>query len=168
VFLDESGSHIAMTRTRARAPRGERVVGQVPRNRGTVTTMLAALTLRGISAVMTIEGGTSGDVFTAFVEHVLRPTLRVGDVVVLDNLGAHKVEAARELIESAGARVLFLPPYHPDLNPIETAWSKVKQLLKSAEARTREALDAAIAIAVSAISPGDAAGYFGGCGYHVK
>jgi transposase len=129
--------------------------------------VLAALTLRGIDAVMTIEGGTSGDVFTAFVGHVLVPTLRVGDVVVLDNLGAHKVERARELIERAGARVLFLPPYHPDLNPIELAWSKIKALLRTAEARTHAALDAAIASAVLAITPSDAVGYFGGCGYHV-
>lgn len=129
--------------------------------------MIAALTLRGIDAVMTIEGGTSGDVFTAFVEHVLAPTLRAGDVVVMDNLGAHKVDRARTLIELAGARVLFLPPYHPDLNPIELAWSKVKALLKTAEARTHAALDAAIAFAVHAVTPTDAAGYFGGCGYHV-
>lgn len=156
-----------MTPTHGRAPIGERVTGSVPRNRGTVTTMLGALTLHGISAVMTIEGATTGPVFSTFVEHMLLPKLKQGDVVVLDNVGAHKVARAKELVESAGARLLFMPPYHPELNPIEEAWSKIKTALRRAEARTIDALDRAIAAAISAVTPTDAVGWFRHAGYQV-
>jgi transposase len=167
-FIDESGIHRAMTRERGRAPRGERLVGRVPRNRGTVTSVIGSLSLKGIDAVMTIEGATTGAVFTAFVEHVLLPRLSTGDVVVLDNVGAHKVKRARQLIEDRGARLLFLPPYHPEFNPIENAWSKVKALLRAAEARTIDALDQALAAAIAAVSASDAAGWFRHCGYQVN
>ena len=154
-----------MTRTHGRAPEGERVHGSVPRNRGTVTTLLGALGLGGMRAMMTIEGGTTANVFEAFVRHVLVPTLKPGDVVVMDNLGAHKSRAALQAILDAGATYLFLPPYSPDMNPIELAWSKLKALLRSFEARTREALDEAVALAMDLITPHDCAGWFRHCGY---
>lgn len=156
-----------MTRAYARSLKGERAVGQVPRNRGTVTTMLGALTLEGVLAIGTIEGATSGAVFSAFVETVLAPKLRRGHVVVLDNLAAHYATAARAAVEARGARLMFLPQYSPELNPIEEAWSKVKSVLRALEARTVKALDAAIVKAVGLITPSDAAGYFRHAGYQV-
>ena len=113
IFINEAGSHIGMTRDHARAPRGERAVGLAPRNRGTVTTMIGALTLEGISALMTVTGATDTEVFLAYVNEVLGPTLRPGDIVVLDNVGAHKPAAVRTAIEARGATIKFLPPYSP-------------------------------------------------------
>ncbi len=168
VFLDESGSHIGMTPDYARAPRGERVVDDVPRNRGTVTTMLGALGISGLLAMMTIEGATDAAVFETFVARILLPKLKPGDVVVLDNLAAHKTPRVRHLVESAGATLLFLPPYSPDFNPIEECWSKLKALLKRAAARTRQALDAAIAAAMDRVTPGDAIGWFNHAGYSAQ
>jgi transposase len=165
IFLDESGSHIAMTRAYARAPRGERAQGWVPRNRGRALTMIGALDCRGLRTLMTVEGATTAAVFEAFVERFLVPELKPGDIVVLDNVGAHKPVTIRRRIEAAGASVLFLPPYSPDLNPIELCWSKLKSLLQHAEARTREDLDKAIAEAMSAITPQDALSWFHHCGY---
>ena len=157
-----------MTRDRARSPKGQRVVGRVPRNRGTVTTMLGTMNIKGIEGVMTVEGSTDTNVFCAFIETILVPNLKPDDVVVLDNVGAHRAKKARQLIEAVGARLLFLPPYHPDLNPIEMAWSKLKSALRAAAARTIEALDSAIAIACKQISEQDALGWFSHCGYQVK
>ena len=168
VFLDEAGSTIAMTREYARAPRGERAHDSIPRNRGTVTTMLGAITLEGMTAMMTIEGGTCKEVFLAFVEQVLVPTLEPGDFVVLDNLGAHRSRRALDAIRNAGATPVFLPPYSPELNPIELAWSKLKGMLRDYKARTREALDEAIARAMPRITTKDAAGWFRHCGYAVE
>ena len=166
VFIDEAGSHIAMSREYAWAPRGARASDAVPRNRGTVTTIIGALTVDGLTAVMTLEGGTSGDVFAAYVEKVLLPELLPGDLVVMDNLGAHKDVRIRPLIESAGARVVYQPPYSPDLNPIELAWSKLKWWLRMAKARTHEALDTAIAMALEGvITSEDAVAWFRHCGY---
>ena len=167
VFLDEAGSTIAMTPARARSPKGERAHGKVPRNRGVVATILGALTLAGVGALMTIEGATTGEVFTSFVRDVLAPTLQPGNVVVLDNLGAHRTLAAKALVEAAGARPLFLPPYSPDLNPIEEAWSKVKGHIRRQEPRTIETLDASIVDAVAHVTPEDAAGWIRHAGYHV-
>lgn len=130
--------------------------------------MLGALRHDGISAMMTIEGATTGPVFSAFVKHALVPTLKRGDVVVLDNLRAHTVKEAREAIHAAGARMLFLPPYHPELNPIEEGWSKLKNHLRSEEARTLPALDRAIARGCRAITETDARGWFRHSGYHLK
>jgi transposase len=127
-----------MTRRFGRAPRGERVIGAVPQNYGANLTMLAALGLHGIEAVMTIEGATDGEVFHAYAEQVLGPTLRPGDIVVLDNLSAHKTTAIREVIQGRGAQLLYLPPYSPDLAPIEQAWSKIKTCLRTAKARPAE------------------------------
>lgn len=116
-------------------------------------TILGAMSLRGIIASMTIEEATDGDIFLAYVEHILCPALNPGDVVVMDNLSSHKIKGVRQLIEKAGAEVLYLPPYSPDLNPIEKAWSKLKQFLRSAKARTKEALEAAITEAIRLITP---------------
>jgi transposase len=165
VFLDEAGSHIAMTRDYGRAPRGERVQGSVPRNRGEVTTMIGALDVRGMRAMMTVDGGTDADVFEVFIEQVLARKLRPDDIVVLDNVGAHKPERIKQLIEAAGARLLFLPPYSPDLNPIELGWSKLKAALKDFGARTRDALDVAIRRGMDLIGADDARAWFTHCGY---
>jgi len=168
VFMDESGSNTAMTRLRGRAPKGKRLIGKVPRNRGTVTTMLGALRHDGVAAIMTTEGATTGAVFSAFAQRVLAPKLKPGDVVVLDNLKAHKAKEARDAIYEAGARMIFLPPYHPELNPIEEGWSKLKNCLRSSEARTIRALDRAIAKGCEDITSEDARGWFRHSGYHVN
>jgi transposase len=165
VFLDEAGSHISMTREHAWCPRGQRFFGHVPRNRGRVLTMLGALSLRGIRAMRTYEGGTSGAVFLAFVREELVPRLKAGDVVVMDNLGAHHATGVRQAIEDAGARVAYLPPYSPDLNPIEMCWSKLKSLLRLFGARTVVTLKAAVLDAVDAVTSGDAQGWFRHAGY---
>ena len=141
VFVDESGFHTSMTRLYARAPTGERAYGKVPRNRGKNETLIASITFGGaMGASMTVEGGTDAAAFEAYVEHFLAPTLREGQVVVLDGLGAHRTDKVRELIEERGAELLFLPSYSPDLNPIEETFSKIKNMVRKAQARTREAL----------------------------
>jgi transposase len=167
VFIDEAASHIAMTRGYARAPRGERAHGSVPRNAGTVTTMIGALDLWGVRAMMTVEGATDAEVFETFVERILAKKLHPGDIVVLDNVGAHRTERVRELLWATGATVLYLPPYSPDMNPIELCWSKLKGLLREFGARSRDALDVAIRRAMDLIDRHDAAGWFRHCGYQV-
>lgn len=162
-FIDESGSNIAMTPIRGRAPLGQRVPEAVPRNRGTVTTMIASLTIRGLVALMTLEGGTTTEVFYAYVDQVLAPRLEQGDVVVLDNLAAHKADKVRERIEAAGATVKFLPPYSPDFNPIELAWSKVKTHIRSWKPRTRQELDQAFYSASLDVTRSDASNWFRHC-----
>ena len=166
-FLDEAGSNIAMTRAYGRAAPGERVIDSVPQNYGENVSMLACLSLSGISAPMTISGAVDGLVFLAYVEEVLVPTLAAGDVVVMDNLSAHKVKRVRELIEAVGAKLIYLPPYSPDLNPIEKCWSKIKTYLRAAKARTREALEKALREVLQLITEEDAAGWFSSCGYPV-
>ncbi len=168
VFVDESGFHTSMGRLRARAPRGKRAYGKVPRNRGKNTTLIAAVTLQGaMGASMTAEGATDSEAFEAYVEHhFLAPSLREGQVVVvLDGLGAHRPRRIRELIEARGAELVFLPPYSPDLNPIEEAFSKIKTLVRKEGARVREALVEAIGRALAAVTPEDAAGWFAHAGY---
>ncbi|SFE46812.1 DDE superfamily endonuclease [Nannocystis exedens] len=135
IFLDESGSHISMTRARAWAPRGKRAHGVVPRNRGRVTTMLGALSIDGIEAMMAVECGTTAKVFLEFIDEHLAPKLRPGDIVVMDNPGAHHATGVRERIEARGAKVVYQPPYSPDLNPIELAWSKIKAALCASRVR---------------------------------
>lgn len=154
-----------MARLRARAPRGERVYGPVPRNRGKNTTLIASMSAGGMGPCLTVEGATTKVVFETYVEQLLAPSLSAGQVVVVDNLGAHKGERVRELVERRGCSLLFLPPYSPDFSPIEEAFSKVKALLRKAAARTREALVEAIGIALSAVTSEDAMGFFGHCGY---
>jgi transposase len=152
-----------MTPLRGRAPVGERVPEAVPRNRGTVTTMIASLTLRGLVALMTLEGGTTTDVFHAYVEQVLVPELRAGDVVVMDNLAAHKADRVCRSIEQAGASIQFLPPYSPDYNPIELAWSKVKTHIRTWKPRTHAELDQAFYSASLDVTEQDAANWFRHC-----
>ena len=164
-FVDESGVNIAMTRLYGRAPRGERAVGSAPQNYGENVTMLGALSAAGLSALMTVNGATDSEVFATFAREVLTPTLSEGDIVVLDDLGAHRSAAARGAVEARGARLVFLPPYSPDMNPIERCWSKIKTVLRAAKARTREALEQAIKQAIAMVSASDARAWFKHCGY---
>ncbi len=169
VFIDESGFHISMTPLRSRAPRGKRAYGKVPRNRGKNQTLIASITLEGgIGEALAIKGATDAELFEAYVEEFLAPTLRAGQVVVLDGLGAHKTKKVERLIEERGAELLFLPAYSPDLNPIEEAFSKVKNIVRSAGARSREALDEAMGEALSAVTLEDVAGWFSHCGYEPR
>lgn len=138
IFLDESSSHISMTRTWAWAPCGKRAQNVVPRNRGRVTTMLGALSIDGIEAMMTVEGGTTAKFFLEFLDLHLAPKLRPGDIVVMDNLGAHHASGVRERIEARGEKVVYQPPYSPGLNPIELAWSKIKAALRGLGALPRQ------------------------------
>jgi transposase len=166
VFVDESGFHTSMSRLYARAPRGKRAYGKVPRNRGKNTTLIAAITLEGaMGASMTVEGATDSEAFEVYVEHFLAPSLEKGQVVVLDGLGAHWPQRIRELIETRGADLVFLPSYSPDFNPIEEAFSKIKALVRKEGARVREALLDAIAQALAAVTTEDAAGWFDHAGY---
>ena len=165
VFVDECGTHTSMTRRRARAPRGQRARGAVPRNRGPVTTLLAGLSLTGMVPAMTVEGGTDTAVFATYLEHFLLPSLHPGQIVVVDNVGAHKPDRIRALVAAAGCALVFLPAYSPDLSPIEEAFSKIKALVKAAAGRTRAALDAAIAAALAAVTAADVAGWFSHAGY---
>ena len=167
VFLDESGAKTDMTRLRGRAPKGERVYDTAPHGHWCTTTMISSIRYDGTTACMTIEGATTADVFRAYVRHILVPTLRPGDIVILDNLSPHKNADTLTLIEKTGATVKFLPAYSPDLNPIEKMWSKIKEFLRAAKARTREALEEAIAKALNMISAKDAAGWFQSCGYTI-
>jgi transposase len=164
-FVDASGVNLAMTRLYGRAPAGERVVGSVPQNYGPHVTMLGALGVQGLQAVMTIDGATDAAVFRTYVKKVLGPTLTPGDMVVMDNLQAHKAVGVQQAIGRRGARLLSLPPYSPDLSPIEPCWSKVKTALRKVKARTRTVLDAAIAEAMVTVSHTDAWGWFKHCGY---
>lgn len=168
MFLDESGATTEMTRRYGRAPRGERVGEATPAGHWRTLTLLGALTLQGMLASMTIESPTDGDVFLAFMEQVLCPRLQPGQVVILDNLGAHKVAGVRELVEARGARLLYLPPYSPDFNPIEQAWSKIKQQLRTAKARLLEILEQEAAEAISLITAENAVAWFRHCGYGVQ
>jgi transposase len=140
VFVDESGTHISMDRLRSRAPRGVRAYGKVPKNRGKNLTLIASMSLHGIGESMCVEGATDAKAFEAYVEHFLAPSLCERQVVVMDNLGAHQPKRIRDLIEARGAEMVFLPSYSPDLNPIEQAFSKIKNILRKLSARTQEAL----------------------------
>ena len=165
VFVDEMGTHTSLSPIYAYSPKGQRAYCSVPRNRGPNTTLLSCMSVEGMGSSLTVEGATNRDVFEAYVERVLSPELRPGQVVVMDNLTAHKGERVRELIEERGCKLLYLPPYSPDFNPIEEAFSKIKGLLRKGEARTREALVEAIGMAISAVTTKDARGYFEHCGY---
>jgi transposase len=164
--VDECGTHTSMSRLRARAPKGQRAYGKVPRNHGKNTTLLASMTSEGMGPCMAVVGSTTKAVFEAYVDRALAPSLRPGQVVVMDNLGAHRGERIRALVQARGCSLVYLPPYSsPDFSAIEEAFSKLKTLLRKAKARTRVALLEAIGRALSAITPQDAAGYFGHCGY---
>lgn len=154
-----------MTRLRGRAARGQRLHAKAPAGHWRTTTMISSIRLDGSVGCMTIESATDTDVFRTYVRCVLVPGLRPGDIVIMDNLSPHKSEPTLELIRQAGASVRFLPAYSPDLNPIEKMWSKVKNDLRRAEARTRDELLAAIAAALAKVTPLDAMGWFNSCGY---
>lgn len=165
VFIDETGATTKMARLRGRSLRGERCRAAVPHGHWKTTTLVAGLRLDGMTAPMVIDGAMNGEAFTAYAEQLLAPGLAPGDIVVMDNLPAHKVKGAREAIEKAGATLLFLPPYSPDFNPIEQAFAKLKALLRKAAARTVEALETAIAAALGAFTPTECANYFTNSGY---
>jgi transposase len=164
-FLDETGITISLTPLYGRAAPGVRVVDTVPRNYGQALSLLAVLGPQGLSAPMTVEGAVDTGVFRSYVEQVLGPTLRRGDVVVMDNLAVHKVAGIAEAIRAHGARVEYLPPYSPDFNPIEQGWSKLKTALRQRKARTRGALERALRALLPTISRRDARAWFRHCGY---
>jgi transposase len=167
VFVDEMGTNTSLSPVYAWAPKGKRTHWSVPRNRGANTTVLSSMSAEGMGPSLTVEGTTTSVVFEAYVEQLLAPALRKGQVVVMDNLSAHKGQRVRELIEGRGCQLLYLPSYSPDLNPIEEAFSKIKRLVRKAEARTKEALVEAIGLALSAVSSKDARSFFEHCGYRM-
>lgn len=166
-FIDEAGINLAMTRLYGRAPKGERVRESVPRNYGAQTSLISSLSLGGVEATMSIEGAVDTAVFNAYVERVLRPTIRAGDVIVLDNLTAHRASRIELVASECGATVMWLSPYSPDFSPIEMMWSKVKAAMRSAKARTREELEQALDAALRLITKSDCLGWFTHCGYQV-
>jgi transposase len=165
VFFDETSTATNLTRRYARARGGARAFGYAPRNYGRRTTQLAALTPQGLTAPMLLEGAVDTAAFVAYLRHVLVPTLRPGQVVIMDNLSCHRAAAARQMIETAGCTLRLLPTYSPDFNPIELAFAKLKTALRAAAARTQEALDAAITEALDAVTATDAHGWFRHCSY---
>ena len=166
VFVDECGTHTSLAPIYGYAPRGQRLHLRVPRKRGKNTTLLSSMSLEGMGPSLAVEGATTAVVFEAYVEQVLAPSLRKGQLVVMDNLGAHRPRRVRELIEERGCELLYLPSYSPDYNPIEEAFAKIKHLLREAAARSKEALVEAIGVALSAVSAQDARGFFEHAGYH--
>lgn len=166
MFLDEVGAHTALTRLYGRAARGERLVGRVPQGSWEMTTLISAIRRDGVVGSLEFPGATDEMAFRTYLRRVLVPALRPGDIVVLDNLAAHRVPAVARLLRRAGVGVWYLPPYSPDFNPIEKIWAKVKALLRKAAARTREALWEAIAQALAAVTAEDCRGCFASCGYH--
>lgn len=165
VVIDESSTHLDMTSAYARAPKGQRAYDTVLRNYGTNVSLIAALRLSGMDAPFVVEGSVNTPVFETYVEHILAPTLQVGDIVIMDNLRPHHADSVRLAIQARGAYILFLPAYSPDLSPIEKAFSKLKAALRRAKALTFDALLDAIAQAIQTISSTDAVGYFSSCGF---
>jgi transposase len=166
VFVDECGTHTSLGPIYGYAPRGERLRLRVPRKRGkNTTTLLSSMSLEGMGPSLAVEGATTARVFETYVEKVLMPSLRTGQIVVIDNLGAHRPKRIGELIERRGCELLYLPAYSPDYNPIEEAFAKIKNLLRKAAARTKEALVRAIGLALWAVSAQDARGFFEHAGY---
>ncbi len=165
VFVDEMGVHTSLAPLYGYSPKGERVSLEVPRNRGNNTTLLASITLSGMGEAIAVEGSTTKEGFEAYIERALTPTLRAGQVVVMDNLSAHKPVKVRELIEGKGCQLIYLPAYSPDFNPIEEAFSKIKSIVRRAAARTKDTLIEVLSQALSAISAQDARDYFKHAGY---
>src|SRR3712207_2677206 len=159
------GTNVSLSPLYAWSPKGQRAFGSAPRNWAKNVTLLASITRRGLGPCLAVEGSTTREVFETYLQRVLAPTLASGQVVVMDNLPAHKGGRVKEIIEGRGCELLYLPPYSPDFNPIEQAFSKLKGLLRRAEARTRESLVEAMGPALSAGSASDARGFFGHCGY---
>ena len=165
VFIDESGAKTNMTRLYGRAMAGQRAVDDTPSGHWCTTTMISSVRLDGSTACVVVDGATTKDIFEAYVEQILLPTLKVGDIVILDNLSSHKSQHARELIESVGAELYYLPAYSPDLNPIEKMWSKIKSILRKLKATTKDTLIHDIAKALENITASDVKGWFESCGY---
>jgi transposase len=165
VFIDETSATTKMARIRGRALRGERCKAAIPHGHWKTTTLTAGLRLTGIAAPMLIDGAMDGDAFRAYVAQVLVPELRPGDVVVMDNLPAHRVDGVREAIEAAAASLLYLPPYSPDFNPIENAFAKLKAMLRAAAARTIPDLWNAVAASIERFTPDECKNYFAAAGY---
>lgn len=168
VFIDETWAKTNMTRLRGRAPIGERLVAKVPHGHWKTTTLIAAMDHRGMRCSTTVDGAINQDVFESFVEKVLVPRLSSGDLVILDNLSSHKGVRVKQLIEAAGAAVLYLPPYSPNFNPIENAFAKLKQLIRSAEHRSCDALWADMQRMLDLITPENSRGFFKHCGYAIQ
>jgi transposase len=170
VVLDESYATTQFTRLRGRCPREQRLIAPVPHGHWKTITMLGAITIEGVLAAASIDAATDSEIFTSFIEDVLVPALRPGRVVVMDNLPAHKIVAVRRAIEAARCRLVYLPPYSPDLSPIENIWSKVKQSMRTSAARVVPELGQAITAAMTAVTPTDCQGCFEACGYtlHLK
>lgn len=166
VFVDEAGVNLAMSRRYARSLKGTRAYGDRPDGRGKNVTMIGGVSLQGFIACLTFQGGTDSLAFQTYVTDVLVPNLWEGACVVMDNFSSHKVAGIREAIEAVGARLVYLPPYSPDFNPIENCWSKVKEYLRSLAARTYEALDQAITEAFNAVTIKDMIGWFTHCCYY--
>jgi transposase len=165
VLKDEMGTHTSLAPLYGYAPIGERAFFEIPRNRGKNTTLLASLHAEGMGPSMAVEGATTTRVFDTYVRRLLAPALRPGQVVVMDNLGAHRPKRVRELIEGRGCELIYLPSYSPDLNPIEQALSKIKHILRKICSRTKEALIEAMGRALAAVSAQDVRGFFAHCGY---
>lgn len=165
VFIDETWAKTNMTRLRGRAPLGERLIDKVPHGHWMTTTLIGAFSIDGVRCSTVVDGPVHTDVFEAFVEQVLVPTLRAGDIVVMDNLSSHKSARTKSLIESRGAELVFLPPYSPDLSPIEPAFSKIKQKLRSLACRTCQALLTSMQTVLDTVTTSDAANFFAHCGY---
>ena len=165
VFVDEMGTHTSLAPLYAYSPVGKRTFFKVPRNRGKNTTLLTSLHAGGMGPSMAVEGATTARVFETYTECLLAPALKPGQVVVMDNLGAHRPKKIREMIEQRGCELLYLPSYSPDLNPIEQALSKIKHILRTMRARSKDALIEALGLALRAVSAKDAGGFFASCGY---
>jgi transposase len=165
VFVDEMGTNTSLSPVYGWAKKGERAYCSVPRNRGPNTTLLSSMSISGIGPSLAVEGATNREVFETYVERVLAPRLRPGQVVVMDNLSAHKGDKVKELIEEQGCELIYLPPYSPDFNPIEEAFAKIKGLVRKSEARSREVLVDAIGKGISMVTAEDARGFFAHCGY---
>ncbi|MCA1626904.1 MAG: IS630 family transposase [Acidobacteria bacterium] len=166
-FIDEAGSNLALTRLFGRAPKGERVRESVPRNYGQQTSIISAVGLSGPTATFTVEGAVDTAIFNVYVEQVLGPTIEAGDILILDNLSAHRASSIETAAAERGAQVIWLPPYSPDFSPIELMWSKIKTVLRAAKARTREELEQALIAALKLVTADDCAGWFSHCGYQV-
>jgi transposase len=168
VFVDESGINLGMTRLRGRAKSGERLYDSCPRNRGSNISLIGALSLDGLIATMSLPGSVNTEVFVTYVREILVPQLWRGAFVIMDNLPVHKAQKIQDIIEEAGAKVIFLPPYSPDLSPIELCWSKLKQCLRTAKARTATAINQALTKIINQhISRDDALGWFEHCGLFI-
>ena len=167
IFIDEAAVNTAMTRRFGRAAPGERVIDRVPRNYGAQTSLVSAIGLRGLVATMTLEGAVDTPAFNAYINEVLAPKLNRGDVLILDNLNVHKASQIEQAALTHGAQVIWLAPYSPDYSPIEQCWSKIKQTLRAAKARTREQLETALVKALNLITRSDIRGWFKHCGYEV-